>query len=93
MGQKSEEGPARFRGRVISPCCLESKNRVEKMKITGRKVILLGILAGVVLSVPLSLAIIRWKSENRGVVINHWRVSLKKLQSQITFTPIRDFKL
>lgn len=35
------------------------------------------MLVGAILSVPLSLLIIRWKSENRGVVINHWRVSIR----------------
>jgi len=42
-----------------------------------RNIILLGVLAGFVFSVPLSFMIIRWKSENRGVVINNWRVSMR----------------
>jgi len=42
-----------------------------------KKIIILGVLAGIILSAPLSLAIIRWKSENRGIIINHWRVSMR----------------
>lgn len=45
--------------------------------VRKRTIIVLGVLAGIILSVPLSLAIIRWKSENRGVVLNHWRVSMR----------------
>jgi hypothetical protein len=42
-----------------------------------RTIILLGVLAGMVLSVPLSFMIIRWKSENRGIIINNWVVSMR----------------
>lgn len=42
-----------------------------------RTIIGIGILLGFVLAVPVSLKIIKWKSENRGVVVNNWRVSFR----------------
>ncbi len=40
-------------------------------------IIILGILLGTILAVPVSLKVIKWKSENRGVVVNNWRVSFR----------------
>jgi hypothetical protein len=51
--------------------------RRSMVRITRTKIIMAGIAAGIILSVPLSLLIIRWKSENRGIVVNHWRVSMR----------------
>jgi len=45
--------------------------------MSKKTVIILGILVGFILAVPVSLKIIKWKSENRGVVVNHWRVSFR----------------
>ncbi len=37
----------------------------------------MGILFCFILAVPISLKVIKWKSENRGVIVNHWRVSFR----------------
>jgi len=44
----------------------------SKKKYTS---IALGLLLGLVLSIPLGYISIKWQSENRGVEINNWRVS------------------
>ncbi len=45
--------------------------------MSKRTIIILGIVLGFFIAVPISLRIIKWKSENRGVVVNHWRVSFR----------------
>ena len=42
-----------------------------------KTIIITGILLGIVLSIPISFKLIQWKSENRGVVVNNWRVSFR----------------
>ncbi len=37
--------------------------------------ILWGLLAGMVLAIPVTYGLVRWQSENRGVEVNQWRVS------------------
>ena len=47
------------------------------LRINEKKLIILGIISGFILAIPISLKIIKWKSENRGVVVNNWRVSFR----------------
>ncbi len=42
-----------------------------------KTIIILGILVGIILAIPVSMKIVKWKSENRGVIVNNWRVSFR----------------
>ncbi len=50
---------------------------INYKQMKKRTIIILSIVLGFLLAVPLSMRAIQWKSENRGVVVNHWRVSFR----------------